>query len=130
MNNKKIGTQFEQEFCKYLAEHGWWAHFLTPSAGGSQPFDVIAARGRDVYAIDCKTCSKDSFPFSRIEDNQHLAFQRIIWKSDFIKCGIVILYNDEMYYVPYDEIMLAMKYRKKSVPLCERYKENVRSCFE
>lgn len=130
MNNKKIGTQFEQEFCKYLADHGWWAHFLTPSAGGSQPFDVIAARGRDVYAIDCKTCSKDSFSLSRIEDNQHSAFKSIIWKSANVKCGLAILHNDEIYYVPYDEVLVFIHYKKKSIPLGEEYRKRASSCFE
>ena len=44
MNNKKIGTQFEQEFCNLLAQHGYWVHFITPDRTGSQPFDVIAVR--------------------------------------------------------------------------------------
>ena len=130
MNNKQIGTHFEQDFCKYLAKHNWWVDFLSPGVNGSQPLDVIVIRGNDVYAIDCKTCSADRFPFSRIEDNQHLAFQAIMYRSDLVKCGVAIQHDNEIYYIPYDEIMLSMKYRKKSLPLCERYKDNVRNRFE
>ena len=130
MNNKKTGSQFEKEFCQYLAENGWWAHFLTPNASGAQPFDIIALRGRNVYAIDCKTCAGDKFSISRIEDNQRLAFSHIIWKSTSVKCGFAILYNDEIYYVPYEDVLVFEKYKVKTIKLTERYKENARNCFE
>lgn len=130
MNNKKTGMQFEKEFCQYLAKNGWWAHFMTPSASGSQPFDIIAMRGRDTYAIDCKTCANDRFPFSRIEDNQRMAFMSIIWKSANVKCGFAILYNDEIYYVPFEDVLVIEKYKGKTIKLIERYKENACNCFE
>lgn len=130
MNNKKTGSQFEKEFCQYLAENGWWAHFLTPSASGAQPFDIIALRGREVYAIDCKTCASDKFPISRIEDNQRLAFTNITWKSTSGKCGFAILYNDEIYYVPFEDVLVFEKYKIRTIKLTERYRENARNCFE
>lgn len=130
MNNKKIGTQFEQEFCKYLAEHGWWAHFLTPSAGGSQPFDVIAMRDSDTFCGDCKTCAGDRFAFSRIEDNQRLAFDDIIWKTTHVNCGIVVKYNDEIYFIAYSDILEAELAGKKSIKLTEELKNYASSCFE
>ncbi len=130
MNSKKIGTQFEQEFCEYLAKHGWWAHFLTPNATGAQPFDIIAMRKGEVFAIDCKTCSTDRFSLSRIEDNQHSAFKSIVWKSANVKCGFAILYNEEIYYIPYDEVLVFIRYKKKSIPLGEEYRNRASSCFE
>lgn len=130
INNKKTGSQFEKEFCQHLAENGWWAHFLTPSASGAQPFDIIALRGRDVYAIDCKTCADDKFPISRVEDNQWFAFRSIMWKSTNVKCGLAILYNDELYYVPFEDVLVFKEYNIKTIKLTERYKENARNCFQ
>lgn len=100
MNNKKIGTQFEQEFCNLLAQHGYWVHFITPDRTGSQPFDVIAVRDGKAYAIDCKTCSKPYFGIDRLEDNQILAFER------WLACGnseplIAIKHDDEVYICRY-----------------------------
>ena len=130
MNNNKTGAQFEKEFCQYLAKNGWWAHFLSPNASGAQPFDIIAMRNRDVYAIDCKTCADGRFPISRIEDNQRLAFTNIIWKSASVKCGLAILYNDEIYYIPFEDVLVFEKYNIKTIKLTEGYKYNSRNCFE
>jgi Holliday junction resolvase len=76
MNNKKLGTQFEQEFCTLLAQCGYWAHFISPDRTGSQPFDVIACKDNKPYAFDCKTCESDTFNISRLEDNQIMAFEK------------------------------------------------------
>lgn len=76
MNNKKLGTAFENEFCELLAARGFWVHFMSPSASGSQPCDIIACRNNTPYLFDCKTCEKDTFHISRLEDNQLLAFHR------------------------------------------------------
>ena len=76
MNNKQIGTSFEKEFCELLAARGFWVHFMSPSASGAQPCDIIACRNNTPYLFDCKTCEKDTFHISRLEDNQRLAFQR------------------------------------------------------
>lgn len=101
MNNKKLGTAFEQEFCEFLAEKGYWVHFITPDKAGAQPFDVIAVKDGKAFAVDCKTCSKDYFSISRLEDNQRLAFDR------WIECGneepmIAIKYKDNIYIVKYN----------------------------
>lgn len=77
-NNKKLGTAFEKELCKILAEHGFWCHALTQNAVG-QPFDVIAALGGRAYPIDCKVCEHDRFTFSRIEENQRSAMT--LWRE-------------------------------------------------
>ena len=76
MNNKKLGTEFEREFCRLLAAHGFWVHFMSPSASGAQPCDIIACKDNTPYLFDCKTCEKDIFHISRLENNQLLAFQR------------------------------------------------------
>ncbi len=81
MNNKKLGTDFEQEICAKLANLGYWVHFITPDNRGAQPFDIIAMKGGIAYAVDCKTCVSDTFSISRLEDNQIFAFEK------WIRCG-------------------------------------------
>lgn len=78
MNNKKLGSKFEQDFCELLRHHKYWAHFLEPYKDGSQPFDIIASKNNTTYAFDCKTCKSRTFPLSRIEYNQELAFNKML----------------------------------------------------
>ena len=80
MSNKKIGNEFESELCDILSEHGFWVHLLNQNKSG-QPADVIAVRNKVSHLIDAKVCSNNTFPFSRIEENQDLAME--LWKE----CG-------------------------------------------
>ena len=75
INNKKVGSDFEQKFCQYFHKKGFWAHFLNPAPDGSQPFDIILIRNGRAFAIDCKTVEGKSFPLDRIEPNQESAFK-------------------------------------------------------
>lgn len=102
MNNKKIGTEFEEEFCELLSKKGYWVHFITPDKRGAQPFDVLAVRGNIPYAFDCKTSSRKYFKMNRLEDNQIMAFEK--WLS--VGNGtpfIAVKYNKEIYILPYVE---------------------------
>lgn len=74
MSNKSNGTAFEREFARMLAGHDFWVHCISDNANG-QPFDVIAARDGVTYVFDCKDCSSDRFPLSRIEENQKTAMR-------------------------------------------------------
>lgn len=108
MNNKKLGTEFEREVVELLSEGGCWAHFITPDARGAQPFDIIAAIDDQPAAIDCKTSARRIFPYSRLEDNQVLAFER------WLACGntealLLVKYNGVVYAVKYQ----VLKARKK-----------------
>lgn len=101
-SNKKLGTSFEREFCKLLADNGFWVHFCTPSANGSQPCDIIAVKDEKAYLIDCKTCADKKIRLSRLEDNQVNAFEK------WIKCGnsrysaiVAVKHKDKVYCVPY-----------------------------
>lgn len=101
MNNKRLGTEFEREVCAWYADHGYWVHFIAPDARGAQPFDIIAVRNGEAFAIDCKTSIKNRFPFSRLEDNQKLAFEK--WRA----CGnneplIAVKYQGTIYMIEYD----------------------------
>lgn len=100
MNNKRLGTAFEREFCELLAANGWWVHFITPAANGGQPFDVIACKDGGCKVFDCKTSAVHIFPYTRLEDNQIMAFEK--WLS----CGneepnVAVKYNDRIYLIGY-----------------------------
>lgn len=112
-NVKKIGSDFEHEFCRMLTEHGFWNHFFTPDARGAQPFDVIAVKDGCAYAIDCKTCVANNFSIDRLEDNQVLAFSR--WGE----CGngmpwIAVKHKNEVHMIPYINLI-----QKSSVRIAE-----------
>lgn len=79
-NNKKSGTDFEDIFKQILSNYGFWVHKFQNNQNG-QPFDVIAAKNGDTYVFDCKDCKNDTFPLSRIEENQYNAM--MLWQ----KCG-------------------------------------------
>lgn len=101
MNNKKLGTSWEQECAEILSKKGFWVHFITPNVAGQQPFDLIAVKDDRPYAIDCKTTIKNIFPLSRLEENQLTAFD--LW----LRCGnrhclIAIKYDGKFYQVPYE----------------------------
>ena len=92
LNNQLIGHQFELELVAILGRRGYWVHFITPNAAGQQPFDIIAAKNGEAYAIDCKTSVRGSIPFSRLEDNQVYAFELWIARGN----------NDPIVAVKYD----------------------------
>lgn len=110
MNNKKTGTDFENRVCDYLSGKGYWVHFIVPDARGAQPFDVIAVKDGEAYAIDCKTCVANVFTINRLEENQIMAFQK------WIRCGnfnavIAIEHCEEMMCVDYMDLMYYKKVR-------------------
>ena len=65
MSNRKLGNSFEAELCEILFENGFWVHNLAQNQAG-QPADIIAARNKVAYLIDCKVCSGNGFPLSRV----------------------------------------------------------------
>jgi len=99
MNNKKIGNDFESDFCEILFENGFWVHNMAQNASG-QPADVIAARNGKTYLIDCKVCSVRGFALNRMEDNQDLSME--LWKS----CGngegwFAVLIGEQIAMIPH-----------------------------
>lgn len=100
MNNKRLGTLFEREFCALLAARGYWVHFITPAANGTQPFDVIAVKDGKAYAYDCKTSTLRHFTMARLEQNQITSFEK--WMT----CGngvprVAVKYMGSVYIVNY-----------------------------
>lgn len=111
--NKKLGNDFETKFCELLFNKGWWVHNMAQNAAG-QPADVIAVRNGKAYLIDCKVCINDTFPFSRIESNQHTAMT--LWKSSGNGYGwfALQLSNKEVYMIPHD-LMIALSLNQSSI---------------
>lgn len=123
MNNKKIGNEFEKEFCDLLAEAGFWVHFINPDRTGSQPFDIIAVSDNKAIAIDCKTCVAKTFNISRLEDNQIMAFEK------WLRCGnnlavIAVKHNTNVYLIDYVDLK-----EHKSVKLDETVRIWKEGCF-
>lgn len=114
--NKKLGNTFETEFCEILGKHGYWVHNMAQNAAG-QPADVIAVRDRIAFLIDCKVCSKNRFPISRVEENQHFAME--FWAM----CGngegwFALKVEDEIFMIPHYSIV-ELSYRQSSLNLTE-----------
>lgn len=115
MNNKELGTEFENEFVELLNQRGFWAHFIVPNKSGGQPFDVIAVKSGVPYAIDCKTSARKRFPVTRLEDNQILAFEK------WLRCGngiplVAVKFEEKVYMIPY-----TLLHREGTITLCDEY---------
>ena len=114
MNNRKIGSQFEQELCNELAKNGWWAHFLSQNQTG-QPADVIAVRNNVAVLIDCKVCADNRFALSRIECNQEGAMT--LWEATGnTYCYFAMKLNDDrIYMVPFDDLQLRELHGQRTI---------------
>lgn len=78
LTNKKLGNDFEKEFCQLLFDQGWWVHNMAQNSAG-QPADVIAVKDHKALLIDCKVCTRKGFALSRVEENQHLSMD--LWSE-------------------------------------------------
>lgn len=117
-NNKKLGTDFENEAVEILNKIGYWVHFIAPDIRGAQPFDVIAVKESKPIAIDCKTSAVRRFNISRLEDNQVSAFEK------WLRCGnpepiVLVKHNDYIYCVGYLRLRAETSIRLKKNPLNE-----------
>ena len=113
MSNKKLGNDFENRFVEILSQEGYWCHLFTQNQVG-QPADVIAVRNGKAYLIDCKVCINDTFPFSRIESNQHTAMT--LWKQSGNDYGwfALQLSNKDIYMIDH-EWMIALSLNQSSI---------------
>lgn len=119
MNNKRLGTAFEREFCELLAARGFWVHFMSPSASGAQPCDIIACKNNTPYLFDCKTCEDEIFRISRIEENQKFAFMRFI-KSGNKNCFIAVKHKTKIYLIDWKTLEIDEKVRIQNELLFEQ----------
>ena len=113
VTNKKIGNDFENRFVEILSQEGYWCHLFAQNQAG-QPADVIAVRNGKAYLIDCKVCVNDTFPFSRIESNQHTAMT--LWKQSGNGDGwfALQLSNKDIYMIFHD-LMMALSLNQSSI---------------
>lgn len=71
MNNKKIGTNWEEEWAKMLKSMGFGV--MRSRGRKGQSADLIAFKDNVVYFCECKHCDDDLFICDRIENNQKTA---------------------------------------------------------
>ena len=102
VNNKQLGTDFEQEVCQWLKEHQWWVHFFSPDRTGSQPFDIIAVKDGLAIAIDAKTSSTHRFSIDRLEENQKTSFDLWLKRGNHMPY-VVVKYEGQMIWLTYWE---------------------------
>ena len=112
-SNRAVGNAFEIELCEMLYAYGFWVHRLTQDNAG-QPADVIAARNKIAYLIDCKDCSAKGFDLRRVEENQITAMQ--LWNE----CGngqgwfAIKVPTGDIYMLP---LFVVMAYRSRQSSL-------------
>ena len=110
MSNKQAGTLFERVFAEQLHKKGYWVHRIQDNKNG-QPFDIRACKNNVPYVFDCKVCSGDGFPLSRIEDNQEYSMELFIQTGNRHAYFAIFLF-DSIYVVPY---MLLAAYRERGI---------------
>lgn len=114
--NKKVGNDFEAEFCEILSANGLWVHNMAQNKAG-QPADVIAVKDKTAYLIDCKVCAHERFSLSRVEENQHFAME--LWNQ----CGngegwFALKVEDEIIMIPHFS-MVVLSYEKSALNLTD-----------
>jgi Holliday junction resolvase len=107
-----MGNSFEEELCDILYEHGFWTTNLAQKKSG-QPADVIAAKNNKAYLIDAKVCTNNSFPFSRIEENQDLSMS--LWNECGNGIGWFALKLDNQIYMISHYVMKAYRNQQSSL---------------
>ena len=121
------GREFERWIENKLSRCGYWVHRMAESNTGSQPFDIIALKGHSVFALDCKVIStkKPYFPFSRIEENQKRAFEKLYdCYKGILLCGFMIYFEGDVYLLDYQKVKKWIKEGKKGITLTEEIKIN------
>lgn len=121
MTNKKLGNDFESEFCQLLFDHGWWVHNMAQNAAG-QPADVIAVKDRKAILIDCKVCTRKGFALSRVEENQKYAMHLWRDRGNGEAWFAIKTVEDEIIMIPY--FLIKEVSHKKSVMKLEYLKEH------
>ena len=119
------GREFEKWIENKLNECGYWVHRMAESNTGSQPFDIIALKGHGVYAFDCKVIStqRPYFPFSRIEENQRRAFDKLYLRyAGNLLCGFMIYFEGGVYLLNYLVAKNLIREGKKGITLTEELK--------
>lgn len=127
MTNKKLGNDFESEFCTILRSNGFWAHNFAQKKEG-QPADVIATRDERPALIDCKVCStKRGFRLDRREENQLLSMD--FWHKTGNGFGWFALKFDDEIIMVMAPVLERLSAVKSSITLAD-IKENYHCTLE
>lgn len=97
------GSEFEQRACELFASRGFWALNIPKNKFGAQPFDVIAIKDSEIWAVDCKVCSEPRLSLARVETNQALAFGMMTQRTN-ARCGFLCYHNKRLYFIPWSAI--------------------------
>ena len=122
MSNKKVGNDFEREFCEILSENGFWVHNFTQNQAG-QPADVIAVRDGKAFLIDCKVCSTGRFQLKRIEENQQLAMEHWLDMGND-EVWFALKLDDNIVMINYLDLM-GLKMIQSSLNIKEIFKQGI-----
>ncbi len=122
MSNKKVGNDFEREFCEILSKNGFWVHNLAQNQTG-QPADVIAVRDGKAYLIDCKVCSTGRFQLKRIEENQQLAMEHWLDMGND-EVWFALKLDDNIVMINYLDLM-CLKMIQSSLNIKEIFKQGI-----
>lgn len=114
LDNRTMGVRFEAELCDLLAQHGWWAHDMAQNQTG-QPADVIAVKKNIAVLIDCKVCSNNRFPLSRIEGNQEGAMTMWETRGNAYCYFAMKLTDGSIYMVHYDDLCMRQLHNQGTI---------------
>lgn len=89
--------------CSIFSAKGYWVHFISADARGSQPFDVIAVKNGKPIVFDCKTCKDKIFRISRLEDNQIMAFEKWLSAGNPMPY-VAVEHNSRVYMIEYSRL--------------------------
>ena len=114
-SNLAAGSLFERQMAKMLADDGFWALVVPRNAGGQQPADILAVKGKYHVLIDCKVVSGDRFPFDRVEDNQHYAMGKFFEIGGEVGWFALLLPDGEVRMLDLETVELLEDDDKKSL---------------
>lgn len=112
MNVKQIGNNFEKEFAQWLSKEKGMFVYNLPNKTNGQPFDILAAKNNIFFAFECKNCSKDYFPLSRVEDNQMQALIKLSSTGNK-RYYFVFNFQGEIKFCPAGHMHYALKHTKR-----------------
>ena len=95
MNNQQIGSEFEKDFAKFLANQGYWVHFLEGAAHtGAQPFDLIAIKNGETVSSQVSQIMKNLGWTA--QSSAELAYEKMqvcMWLTIAVFVALIIITN-------------------------------------
>lgn len=120
-SNLAAGSKFERLLAGILSSDGFWVLRIPQNAGGQQPADLIAIKGRYHALIDCKVVSGDRFNLDRIEDNQYNAMTKFRDIGGEVGWFAILMPDGSIHMLDLDTVNAMDGQRKRSLNLRELY---------